>query len=231
MDLKIADVADMLNVPISTVEKWLKEGIIPAYKMNSEYRFSRIEIEDWLLQNRKPLHESKSVKDRVALDNKRPEGGRKMFSLYRALHKGQFLDNVECHSKADIIELTINTLAQSMQFDADIVSELFIEREKLHPTALNNGIAVPHTRELLGKHQDSITVVFPQKPLPYGAMDGKPAHTLFFLFAQSDRSHLNLLAKIAHLSSDKEALNFLQSHPSKQEMLSYVKEWESSISE
>ena len=90
MDLKISDVADMLNVQVSTVEKWLKNGIIPAYKMNSEYRFSRIEIEDWLLQKKKPLDQAKDVKERAVIDRKRPEGGVKCLVFTGLCIKGSF---------------------------------------------------------------------------------------------------------------------------------------------
>ena len=60
------------------------------------------------------------------------------------------------------------------------------------PTALANGIGVPHARELLlPLSSDVITVVFPKEPIEYGALDGRKVHTLFFLFACLDKSHLH----------------------------------------
>jgi len=41
-----------------------------------------------------------------------------------------------------------------------------------------------------------IFVVFPKDPIEYGALDGQAVHTLFFLFACSDKAHLHLLSKI-----------------------------------
>jgi PTS system nitrogen regulatory IIA component len=98
------------------------------------------------------------------------------------------------------------------------------------PTALNNGVAVPHTRDfLLQDPFDVIVVVFPQQPMEYGALDGKPVHTLFFLFSSADKRHLHLLAKLAHLSGNESALEYLKTKPSKDHFLEFIREWESKL--
>ena len=54
---------------------------------------------------------------------------------------------------------------------------LLMDREKLMPTALNNGIAVPHTREvLLNRTTDIVVMVSPSQPIDWGALDKKPVH-------------------------------------------------------
>jgi PTS system nitrogen regulatory IIA component len=121
-------------------------------------------------------------------------------------------------------------VAKVLHVDAEVMTDLLLDRENLMPTALNNGIAVPHTRDsLLNAHHDAVVVVFLDEPLEYGALDGKPVHTLFFLFACEDKRHLHLLAKIAHLSSQPHVLEFFQTKPSKERLLSFIKEWESQI--
>ena len=52
MDLKIKDVADLLNVSETTIRRWLSDGKIPAYRINHQYRFNRIEIEDWVMKHK-----------------------------------------------------------------------------------------------------------------------------------------------------------------------------------
>ena len=109
----------------------------------------------------------------------------------------------------------------------EILSELLLDRERLMPTAINNGIGVPHTRDFLRNgSQDRVFVVYPDTPLEYGALDGKPVHTLFFLFAGSDKGHLHLLAKLAHLSDQPNALEFLRSKPDKKNLLEFIRNWE-----
>jgi len=95
---------------------------------------------------------------------------------------------------------------------------------------LNNGIAVPHARDfLLSTHFDVVTVVSLKEGIEYGALDGLPVHTLFFLFASEDSNHLHLLAKIAHFCAQEETMAFLRHGPDKKTFLEYVKNWESTL--
>lgn len=237
MDLKIKDVAELLNVSETTIRRWLVDGKIPAYRLNHQYRFSRIEIENWMMRCKlKPSEEGISPFEEKQiyppLDKKAEEKapGTQQFALYRAIHQGDVFIDVPQTTKEDLIRLTTLDIAQKLRVDAEVLSEMLLDREKLSPTAFNHGIAVPHTRDTL--HQgpfDLIFVVFPKAPIEYGALDGEPVHTLFFLFAISDKAHLHLLSKIAHLSNSERSRAFLRSRPDKRTLLEYVKEWESHL--
>lgn len=235
MDLKIRDVADLLNVSETTIRRWLADGKIPAYRINHQYRFSRNEIEDWVMNFKLGTHSSGSPLPSPKTDDEEEEmtptkGGIKQFSLYRALHKGSVIRDVPGASKEDVIRMTMKMMAKDLNLDAEVLTELLLDREKLQPTALNHGIGIPHTRDfLLNAHHDVVTIAFPKKPIEYGALDGQPVHTLFFLFACDDKRHLHLLAKIAHLSSQPKTLEMLASKPTKEELLSYIKAWESEL--
>lgn len=231
MDLKIKDVAELLQVSEATIQRWLKDGEIPFYRIHGDYCFNRTEIEDWVLkQNVAKKGDSISFSPFHNEEDPANKSGSKQFGLYRALHKGQVLLNVPGNTKEEVIRNTMKSLEKDLNLDADVLTDLLLERENLMPTALNQGIGVPHTRDfLLSAHYDVVTVVFPKKPIEYGALDGLPVHTLFFLFACEDKRHLHLLAKIAHLSSQNESLALLQKKPSKDKLLDYVKEWESGL--
>jgi len=242
MDLKLKDVADLLNVSEMTIQDWLSEGKIPAYRINNQYRFSRVEIENWVLNNKLPKPAcKKNLRDThtdldSSLENQQEDnppivkGGVKQFSLFRAIHKGGVINKAQGNSKEEIIRSATKIIASELKLDAEVLSELLLDRENLQPTALNNGIGIPHPRDfLLNSPHDVVTIVFPESPVEYGALDGKPVSILFFLFACKDKSHLHLLAKIAHFCSNKKTLEFLNTHPSKKELLDYVKDWESKI--
>ena len=222
MDLKIKDVADLLNVSEATIQRWLVDGKIPAYRIDQQYRFNRTEIEDWVINHKAEEHPIESDHHSIS--------GNKQFSLYRALHKRGVISNMAGSTKEEVIRSTMKVMAKEMNVDAEVVTDLLLDREHSQATALNHGIGIPHTRDfLLNAHHDVVTVVFPENPLEYGAMDGIPVHTLFFLFASDDKRHLHLLAKIAHLSSQPAVLKFLQSKPTKEKLLEYIKQWESSL--
>ncbi|MFI5343835.1 MAG: PTS sugar transporter subunit IIA [Chlamydiales bacterium] len=234
MDLKIKDVAELLNVSDTTIRRWIAEGKIPNYRINQSYYFSRTEIENWVITHQlSKTHGSSpftNKKDEPVIQKPVAKGGSKQFSLFRAVHKGDVLHHVPGKSKEDVIRFTMKTVAKKLHIDEDVMTELLLDREKLMPTALNNGIGVPHTRDsFINLHHDVIIVVFPEEQLEYGALDGLPVHTLFFLFACEDKRHLHLLAKIAHLSSQPGSLDLFKTQPSKEHLLSYVKQWEGSI--
>lgn len=226
MDLKLKDVTELLNVSEGTVRRWISEGKMPYYRLHNQYRFSRSEIENWMLSCRRegdfPLYEEEECYGEKL--------GSHRFGLFRAIHKGGVYTGVEGDTKDELIHNAMEKIARDLKLDADVITELLLDREKLMSTALSNGVAVPHTRDfLLQEAFDVIAVVFPKNPIEYGALDGKAVHTLFFLFACDDKRHLNLLAKLAHLSSRKESIEFFQKAPQKEEVLEYIKDWEANI--
>jgi nitrogen PTS system EIIA component len=235
VDLKIKDVAELLNISETTVRRWLVDGKIPAYRLNRQYRFSRSEIEDWLIQQKldaafsdeKATKQAPRAKEEAAVK----QCNNLQFSLYRAIYRGEVLSDVPCTSKEAIIRQTMEHMATRFDLDAGVLTDLFLDRERMMPTTLGHGIGVPHTRDfLLNIHYDVIEVVYPVQAIDYGALDGEPVHTLFFLFACEDRHHLNLLAKLAHLNAHEKTRAFFRTKPTKERLLEFIKHWENSLS-
>lgn len=226
MDLKLKDVIELLNISETTIKRWISDGKIPYYRLNNQYRFSRSEIENWVLSCKQggdffPFDEEDLPKEKL---------GTQQFGLYRAIHKGGVYANIPGDTKEEVIRNAMRQIAQDLRLDAEVITELLLDRENLMPTALSNGIGVPHTRDfLLQESYDVIGVVFPEKPIEYGALDNEAVHTLFFLFACDDKRHLHLLAKLAHLSSKPENLAYLKGRPTKAHLLAIIKNWEANI--
>lgn len=221
MDLKVKDVAELLRQSEEKIRKLASDGELPSYKLNREYRFNRDEVESWITQQKQiyPLKEEPN-----------PRPGMQQFSFYRALNRGGVSNTITGKTKEEIIPRAVELIASQLKLDPEILSEMLLDREKLMPTSINNGIAIPHTRECIQKVPfDLVMLVFLKKPIEYGALDGKPVDTLFFLFASSDKNHLHLLAKIAHLCSDPKGLALLKSQPDKTKTLEFIKDWESKL--
>jgi PTS system nitrogen regulatory IIA component len=227
MDLKIKDVAELINVSETTVRRWLGSGKIPAYRLNGQYRFSRTEIEDWVMRQKLTATEEEGLEEKT----EEASSGNMHFSLFRAIYRGGVLALPPNLSKEEIIRAGMTHMSKSYDLDAEVLTDLFLDREKLMSTGLNHGIGVPHTRDfLLNTHFDVVLVVYPGQPVDWGSLDGEPVHTLFFLFASEDKNHLHLLSKVAHLSSGEKTRAFLRTQPSKERLLDFVKHWESSLS-
>lgn len=229
MDLKLEDVAELLDVSETTVRRWVADSRIPYYRLHRQFRFSRSEIESWVLSC-KQENDFSPFEDVDSMHPMKERMGTQQFGLYRAIHKGGVYNQVPGDSKEEVICAAVKLIARDLGLDADVITELLLDREKLMPTALSNGVGVPHTRDfLLQESYDVVALVFPKKPIQYGALDNLPVHTLFFLFACDDKRHLHLLAKLAHLSRKPENLQFMHQHPVKEQILESIKRWEGSL--
>jgi excisionase family DNA binding protein len=59
--MSVRDLAEYLNVNISTVYQWSQRGQIPAMKVGNLWRYRRSDIEEWLNGRRSPAVEREAV--------------------------------------------------------------------------------------------------------------------------------------------------------------------------
>lgn len=231
MDLNIEDVAEILRVSEATVRRWLADGKIPAYKIHSQYRFDRVEIENWMMSCRFNKGDGAPLPFSEKQVYSKEMEGMAHFDLYRAIHHGEVFTDPVSTDKEALITAAVKRMAPLLDVDEEALLEGLFERERLMPTGLGLGIAVPHTRDfLLQGLNDIVGIVYPNKPISWGALDGQDVHTVFFLLASSDRSHLRLLAKIAHLTSSALMREVLAKKYPKDKLLEQVKAWEQGLS-
>jgi PTS system nitrogen regulatory IIA component len=105
------------------------------------------------------------------------------------------------------------------------MSEAVLAREDLHPTALENGVALLHPR----RPQTSILAeplvalgISPQ-PIPFGNTSGHLTDVFFLICSTDDRVHLRILARLARLVSDEVFLTMLRSSTSSLEALDLIR--------
>ncbi|HEV8544418.1 MAG TPA: PTS sugar transporter subunit IIA [Verrucomicrobiae bacterium] len=103
-----------------------------------------------------------------------------------------------------------------------------LEREKLHTTAIGDGIALPHTRNPLGGLLKRSLIVFGRhaQGIPFAALDNKPVQ-LFFLIASTNLTeHLGVLARISRVLRDAKLRNELISAALPAQVISSIRETE-----
>jgi len=222
MDLKLKEVAELLNVSEITIRRWLADGKIPAYRINHQYRFNRTEIENWIISHRLACcsDEDKPTKtDSV-----------KKFGLFRAINNGDILENIPGNSKKEVLRNASLKISSHINCQPEKIEDMILKREELQSTALGNGFALPHARNFfLPTNQECVIVTFLERPIDYDSVDRIPVKTLFFLFAGDDKRHLNLLSKIANLCNDEKNQKFITSMPPKKIFLDYIKDWEDRV--
>ena len=87
----------------------------------------------------------------------------------------------------------------------DSFLKALLEREKLHTTAIGDGIALPHARNPLGGILKRPLLIFGRHNtgISFGALDTKPVHILFLLASPNLTDHLTMLARLSRVLRDQ----------------------------
>ena len=111
--------------------------------------------------------------------------------------------------------------------------ELFLhallERERLHTTAIGDGIALPHARNPMGGLLKRSVLIFGRHGtgVPFGAIDNKPVQILFLIAAPGLTDHLAMLSRLSRVLRDAKLREALLSAKAPQDILRSMQEAES----
>ncbi len=188
MDLSVRDSAHLLKVSEKTIYRWVKQGRLPAYRINEQYRFNRAELLEWATSQR--LNVSADI---FAESESGP-----IVSLTEALKAGGIHYRLSGNDKPSVLQSLVDVMPLPDQVDRQFLLQVLLARESLGSTALGNGIAVPHVRNPIVMHitRPMVTLCFLEQPIEFGALDGQPVHTLFTIVSPTIRAHLHLLSRL-----------------------------------
>ncbi len=199
MNLTVRDISRLLSVSEKTVYRWLKQGTIPAYKIQDQYRFNRAEILEWATSRRVAISPS-------AFDAGPSEGpAPRPVSLVESLRGGGIHYRVSGADKAAVLKNLVQILPLPEGTDRTLLAQMLLARENLGSTAVGNGIAIPHPRfpVILPPSPDTLSLCFLDHPVDFGALDGQPVAVLFVLVSSTVRNHLRLLSRLAFALQDQ----------------------------
>jgi len=120
------------------------------------------------------------------------------------LSKELIIPNLAAHDKRGLLDEMASMLVEKVEgLNRDELLELLLAREKLGSTGIGFGVAIPHAK------YDSLerTIVAfgrSRKGVDFQAMDNKPAHLFFMIFAPGGATtvHIKVLARISLLLKD-----------------------------
>ena len=196
MQLTVRDVSKLLNVSEKTVYRWVKQEVLPAYRVNEQYRFNRAELLEWATSRR--MNVSADVFDE-------PESSTAPVpSLAEALRAGGVFYRLGGTDKEAVLRAVVEHLRVPEEVDREFLLRVLLARENLQSTGVGDGIAIPHVRNPIVLHvsRPMVTLCFLEKPIEFGALDGKPVHVLFTMVSPTVRAHLRLLSRLAHALHD-----------------------------
>ncbi|MGE5233531.1 MAG: PTS sugar transporter subunit IIA [Acidobacteriota bacterium] len=196
MKLLVKDAARLLNVSEKTIYRWIKQGSIPAYRLQEQYRFNRAELLEWATARRiavSPEIFREEESEKASLPR-----------LTEALRAGGIHYRIGGDDRAAVLHHVVEVMQLPGEVDREFLYEVLLAREALGSTAVGDGIAIPHVRNpvILHLERPMITVCFLERPVDFGALDGKPVQVLFTLTSPTVRAHLHLLSRLAFALRD-----------------------------
>jgi len=214
MRLTIKDLSELLNVSEKTIRRWIKDGSIPAYKINGQYRFNRTEILEWSTSRR--LNAPVEIFDE-------PESSSPT-SLTEALTTGGVFYRISGTDKESALRSVIELLRLPDDADRDYLLQFFLAREAMASTGIGDGIAIPHVRNPIVLHVPNpmVTLCFLENPIDFLSLDGQPVNCLFTIVAPTVRAHLFLLSRLSFVLRDEAFKRCIREQHAREEILQEV---------
>lgn len=212
MNISVKDAARLLTVSEKTIYRWIKQEMIPAYRVNEQYRFNRSELLEWATSRRI------TVAPEVFQE---PESdAQPLPTLAEALEAGGIFYRLEGKDRDEVLADMVNHLRVPDDVDRASLYQVLIAREKLGSTAIGHGIAIPHPRNpvLLHITKPTVTLSFLENPVDFCSLDGQPVTILLTLLSPSHRMHLHLLSLLGFVLQEEPFMQALQSQSSREQI-------------
>ncbi len=223
MRLSLKTVAGSLNLPVSTIDRWIRQGRIPIHRSGTDAVFSHAALEKWAATHNLPFSLNGSQ-----ADNLPPEA---LDSLASAMQRGKVCHRIAGNDAAGVLRAAVACIDVLPENTREELFEKLIEREQLASTGIGNGIAIPHPRDPLSRPPEMpvITTCFLEKPIDFNAIDDKPVSVFFLLISPTVKHHLHLLSRLSYCIRDRAFVAFLNQHPDAADLCSRVAEFEKQL--
>ena len=213
-DLDINQLATYLHMTPQQILKLTNQEKIPGRRVSGEWRFNKAEIHHWL-EERIGLIECPIEMRDMERGLKRTAGPDESEEVH--IHDLLLPQAVA----VPLIAKTRNSVIKAMcslametgyLWDADQMAEAVKEREDLHPTALDNGVALLHPRRPISSILGEAFIALGITPggIPFGGGFNNLTDIFFLICSTDDRIHLRMLARLSRLVMQSDLVTALR---------------------
>lgn len=221
MQLTIHDVSKYFNVSERTVYRWIDQKIIPAYKINDQFRFNRAELLEWATAQK--INVSPEIFETPKAEDEASP------SICESVKAGGIFFRIEGADKKTVLKNVVDIMKLPEDVDRNFLFDVLLARENMASTGIGEGIAIPHVRNpvILNVSYPVITLCFLEKPIDFGALDKQDVYCLFTLISPSPRLHLQLISRLAFVLKEHEVKKILRKPGTREEILKAIEHAES----
>lgn len=209
-DFDISGLADYLHLSPDQVTKMASRGKLPGRRIGGSWRFSRPEIHHWLEERIGLSDDEELAKVANLLKRKRRTEEARLTDL---LIPSAIAIPLAARTRSSVISSMVELAAGGgLLWDPAKMTEAVRARENLHPTALDNGVALLHPRRPLSNilAEPLLALGRTDQAIPFGGAGGCLTDIFFLICSVDDGGHLSVLARLSRLVGDSEFLSGLR---------------------
>ena len=229
-DFDLESLAKYLHLTPEQVRKMADRDKLPGRRVGGDWKFSRAEIHHWFetrigLSDEKELIEvQKVLADHQTKEASEFDGTEDIASL---LSVERIAIPLIARTKNSVLEkiCEFSSLSGALWQPQEMAAALR-SREELHPTALENGVALLHPRRPRPSFfgEPFLALGITSNGIPFGGPRGCLTD-IFFLIASHDESfHLRVLARLSRLVQQENLLDQLRESKSTTEVWQLIDE-------
>ena len=198
-DFDKSTLATFLHLTPAQIEKMANRGKLPGRRVGGEWRFSRIEIHHW-------FEDRIGLSDQIELEQVEKvlesDGERDQASLADLMQPAAIWIPLAARTRNSVIHQICQQSADvGLVWDVAKMEQAIKARENLHPTALENGVAMLHPRrpQVSNIAEAFVSLGITTNGLPFGGPRGVMTDMFFLIASDDERGHLKTLARLSRI--------------------------------
>ncbi|NMC21572.1 MAG: PTS transporter subunit EIIA [Thermogutta sp.] len=230
-DYDIGGLAEYLHLTPQQVLRLADRGKIPGRKVAGQWRFSPSEIHLWLEQRIGLLtdDEDLAAMESQLRDHRASSGEIRIAELIPA---EAIQVPLAARTRNSVVRAVIDAAARTgWLWDPEALRDAVLAREEMHPTALENGVALLHPRRPMPNILGQALIGFGRtlSGIPFGSETGVLTDCFFLICSVEERSHLRALARLSRILTVPGFLPHLRELESPKAILGWIAETEASL--
>ena len=231
-DFDLASLASYLHLTPDQVRKMAERDRLPGRRIGGQWRFSQAEIHEWFekrigISDQQELNEVEKVLER----HPEPVAAEQVHIPDLLGVENIYLPFLARTKKSVIQQICDQTATTGKLWDPVKMAEALISREELHPTALENGVALLHPRRpmvsIIG--DPFLAMGITSSGIPFGGPRGCMTDIFFLIGSTSEPVHLRVLARLSRLIQQEELLDQLRESNSAGEAWRLISEFDEQL--
>ncbi len=186
-DFDVNSLARYLHLAPQQVVKLAERGKLPGRKVAGEWRFAKPDIHHWFEHRIGLSDQLELIEVEAVLQRSAPAEDQQAVRIADMLPVEAIAVPLRARTRNSVIDSMVELAAQTgWLWDTKEMAEAVKAREDLHPTALENGVALLHPRRPMAKilAQPLLALGCTSTGIPFGG--AVPLTDVFFLICSTD---------------------------------------------